>query len=296
MRILISGATGLVGSRLVPRLRDAGHEVLRLSRGASGDDVVRWDPAEGRFDAERCAGCEAVVHLAGENIAGGRWTDARMRRIRDSRVDGTRLLVERLAQLDPRPRVWVGASAVGAYGDRGDEVLTEESAWGEGFLADVCREWEAASEPVEGWGARRVLLRIGMVLSADGGALAKMRMPFRLGVGGVVGSGTQWMSWVTLDDLCAMFERALGDDGMRGIYNAVAPTPVTNREFTKTLGRVLHRPTVFPLPAFAARLVLGKMADALLLASTRAVPQRLQGADFAFGDPDLEPALDRLLR
>jgi uncharacterized protein (TIGR01777 family) len=295
MKILVTGATGLVGSSLVPRLRAAGHEVLRLSRGADGPDVVRWDPARGSFDAARCDGCAAVVHLAGESIASGRWTAERMQRIRASRVEGTRVLVEGLAAAGIRPRIYVGASAIGAYGDRGDEVLTEDSEFGEGFLAEVCRDWEGASEAVEAAGARRVLLRIGIVLAREDGALAKMLTPFKLGVGGVVGPGTQWWSWVSLDDLCAIFERALTDEGMSGIYNAVAPDPATNRTFTAALGHALGRPTILPLPAFAARIALGRMADALLLASTRVVPTRLQQAGFRFADSELEPALRRLL-
>lgn len=295
MRILVSGATGLIGSHLVPRLRAAGHDVLRMSRGAEGDDVVRWDPRERELDRPKCAGVEAVVHLAGENIAGGRWSERRMLRIRDSRVAGTRFLVEELARLDPLPRVWVGASGVHAYGESGDAVLTEGSGIGGGFLADLCREWEAASEPIEAAGARRVVLRMGMVLDAEQGALAKMLTPFKLGVAGKVGSGDQWWSWITVTDVCRVIERALTDATMAGIYNCVAPQPVTNRDFTRALGRVVNRPTLVPLPAFAARLALGKMADALLLTSTRAVPQRLEQSGFTFDHPTLEPALRHLL-
>ena len=295
MQVLVSGATGLIGSRLVPRLRDAGHRVLRLSRTARGDDVVRVEPDGRGIDLARCAGTEAVVHLAGEAIAGGRWTDARMRRIRDSRVEGTGHLVEQLAKLEPRPRVWIGASAVGYYGDRGDEVLTAASAAGSGFIAEVCVDWEAASEPVEAWPARRVLLRTGLVLAAEGGALKTMSRPFRLGLGGVIGDGRQWWSWIAIDDLTALIERALSDERTAGALEAVAPTPVTCREFTKTLGRVLHRPTILPVPAGLARLALGRMADPLVLASARVVPERTLTTGFRFGEPVLETALRRAL-
>ncbi len=296
MRILISGASGLIGSALVARSTALGHVPVALARGEHVPPAaVRWDPADDAFDATAAEGADAVIHLAGENIAGGRWTRERMRRIRDSRVVGTRLLAEGIARLERKPRVWVGASAIGAYGDRGDEILDEDSAPGQGFLADVCREWEAASEPVEAAGVRRVLLRTGAVLTPKGGALAKMLTPFKLGIAGVIGSGEQWMSWITLDDLCGIFERALQAEDMRGVFNAVAPEPVQNHEFTKTLGKVLHRPTVLPLPAIAARLAFGKLADALLLASTRVVPRRLLDAGHSFAHPTLEPALRALL-
>lgn len=297
MKILVTGATGLVGSALLPRLRRQGHEVLSLTRRSdAGPGTVTWDPERGSFDASACAGCDAVVHLAGENVAGGRWTDARMERIRSSRVDGTRILIEGLDRAGIRPRIWVGASAIGAYGDRGDEVLDEDSARGTGYLADVCRAWEAASDPVLAWGARRVLLRIGVVMDRREGALAKMLLPFRLGLGGRIGDGRQFWAWITTRDLVRIIERALTDDGLSGVVNAVGPNPADNRTFTKALGSALGRPTLFPLPAFVARAALGRMAEPLLLSSTRVVPKRLLEAGFAFEDPDLVAALTRLVR
>ena len=297
MRILISGAGGLVGSALVPRLEADGHEIVRLvRRPPRNDGEVTWDPDGAPFDATGAAGCEAVVHLAGENIAGGRWTRGRMQRIRTSRVDGTAALVEGLGKLDTPPRIWVGASAIGFYGDRGDEELDEDSPIGGGFLAGVCQEWEAASAGVTAWQARHVLLRIGIVLDPAGGALGKMLPFFRLGLGGVLGSGRQYMSWIALDDLVEVFVRALNDDRLSGVYNACSPNPVTNREFTQTLGSVLHRPTILPAPAFGLRLVYGRMADAALLASQRVLPRRLRELDHEFGWPKLGPALEHVLR
>jgi uncharacterized protein (TIGR01777 family) len=238
---------------------------------------------------------EAVVHLAGENIASGRWTAARKARIRSSRVMGTRTLCETLARLSQPPKVLVSASAIGYYGDRGAEPLWENSAFGTGFLAEVCRAWEEATQPAVQKGIRVVLLRIGIVLSPAGGALAKMLIPFQLGLGGVIGSGNQYMSWIALDDVAGVIAHALVTDTLQGPVNAVAPYPVTNREFTKTLGRVLRRPTVFPLPGFAARLAFGEMADALLLASTRVEPKRLLATQYVFRYPELEDALRHLL-
>ncbi|MBK8975762.1 MAG: TIGR01777 family protein [Planctomycetes bacterium] len=310
MRILVTGATGLVGSALVQRLIAGGHDVVTLSTSGRSPapapdtessasrtiSTLRWDPESGAFDTAALGGCDAVVHLAGENVAGGRWTPARMHRIRDSRERGTRRLVEQLATLPTPPRVWVGASATGIYGDRGDEVLNESSTGGEGFLAEVCRAWEAASEPVAGFGCRRALLRVGIVLDPRGGALAKMLPFFRLGLGGVLGSGRQWMSWVSLGDLCGMFERALQDDAWSGPLNAVTPTPVTNREFTKALGRALGRPAILPAPGFGLRLLYGRMADALLLSSQRVHPTRLLEHGFSFADTDLDATLARLVR
>ena len=297
LRVLVSGSTGLVGSALVPFLTTGGHRVTRLVRTPprAGEDAVRWDPAAGRLDAAALAGADAVVHLAGENIAGGRWTESIKARIKESRRQGTRLLAQALADLQTPPRVLVAASAIGFYGDRGAEILREESAPGSGFLADVCREWEAATTPAAARGIRVVNLRIGVVLTAAGGALAKLLPPFRLGAGGRVGSGEQYMSWIGLDDLVAVVLHAIRTEALHGPVNATAPQPVTNREFTATLGRVLHRPTILPLPAAAARVVLGEMADEMLLASTRVAPTRLTETSYRFRQPELEGALRHTL-
>ena len=297
MRILVSGSSGLVGSALLPALRERGHDVACLvrRRGDSDAGAVYWDPAQGEIDAEGLRGTDAAVHLAGESIAAGRWSAARKKRILESRTRPTRLLAESLAALEPPPSLLVTASAIGIYGERGDEILREASPPGEGFLADVCVRWEAASEAARERGIRVVPLRIGMVLACHGGALAKMLPPFRLGLGGVVGSGRQWVSWITLDDLVGVILHVLENDEIAGPTNAVAPTPVTNRDFTRQLGRAIHRPTVLPLPAFAARLALGEMADELLLTSARVDAGRLVDSGYVFQDPTLAGALKRLL-
>lgn len=297
MKVLVTGASGLVGSALVPLLTAGGHTVARLVRSPPRPSVaeVQWNPETGIREIASLEGMDAVVHLAGENIAGGRWTAERKARIRDSRVTGTRTLCETLARLARPPKVLVSASAIGYYGDRGGEVLRETSAPGLGFLPEVCRAWEEATEPAAQKGIRVVLLRIGVVLSPAGGALAKMLFPFKLGAGGIIGSGQQYMSWIGLDDIIGAIHHTLMTDALQGPVNVVAPRPVTNRDFTKTLGRVLGRPTLFPMPAFAARLAFGEMADALLLASTRVEPARLMAANYAFRHPDLEGALRHLL-
>ena len=295
MKILVTGASGLVGSALVPLLRADGHEAARLVRSAPGAGDVPWDPDAGTLGAEALEGFDGVVHLAGENIASGRWNAEKKRRIRESRVRGTRLLAGTLAALERPPRVLVSASAVGFYGDRGEEELTESSPAGTGFLAEVCREWEAATEAAEGKGVRVVHARLGIVLSAQGGALAKMLTPFKLGVGGVIGNGRQYMSWVTLDDATAALGHLLAADTVTGPVNVVAPAPVTNREFTATLGRVLHRPAVFPVPGPMARLAFGEMAEALLLASARVKPEKLLGSGYAFRHGSLTEGLRHVL-
>lgn len=294
MNVLISGATGLIGSALVPELEAKGHTVTRLSRSQSGADTVRWDPAAGTIDGD-LEGTEAVVHLAGESIAQGRWSPDKKRRILDSRVQGTRLLAERIAALSTPPKVMVSASAVGYYGDRGDEVLTEESAAGADFLARVCREWEAAADPARQAGIRVVHPRLGIVLSPQGGALGTTLPIFRLGGGGKIGSGRQWWSWVALDDVVGSTVHALTDEGVEGPVNVGSPNPMTNAEYTKVLGKVLGRPTVLPLPAPAARIMLGEVADALLLASQRMQPAKLGATGYAFRYPQLEGALRHLL-
>jgi len=298
MRLAITGSTGLVGSEAVTVLSAAGHEVVRMVRRvpAPGEKAVRWDPVAREIDAAGLEGMDAVVHLAGENVGSGRWTAARKAAIRDSRVNGTHLLCDALAGLARPPKTLVCASATGYYGDRGEEALTEESLPGTGYLAEVCREWEAASDPAARKGIRVVALRIGMVLSPKGGALPRMLPLFRAGLGGVIGSGRQYVSWVALDDLPHIILHALQRGDLSGPVNAVAPRPVTNREFTEALGKVLSRPTPLPVPAFALRLAVGReMADALLLSSARAVPRRLEGTGYRFRFPELGPALRHML-
>ena len=296
MNILVTGSTGLVGSSVVSFLKTGGHRVLRLVRGTTGgaDDVV-WDPAAGTIESAKLETLDAVVHLAGENIASGRWSAAKKARIRDSRVNGTRLLSEALAKLARKPRVLVCASAIGFYGDRGDEVLTESSPPGTSFLCNVCRDWESATEPARQAGIRVVNLRIGVVLTPRGGALAKMLLPFKLGVGGIVGSGRQFWSWIALDVVVGAIHQAFICESLSGPVNTVSPEPTTNRNFTKTLGQVLRRPTIFPMPALAAKLLLGEMAEELLLASTRVLPSQLQSSGYAFRCPQLEGALRHVL-
>ena len=292
MRVAVAGASGLIGSALVPALRDAGHEVTRLVRRApEAADEAGWSPEAGTVEHDALRDVEAVVNLAGVDI-GQRWTDDTKRAIRDSRVDGTRLLAETVAGLE-RPPALLLASAVGYYGQRGDEELTEESARGEGFLADVVRDWEAAADPARDAGARVVHFRQGLVLARSGGALARMLLPFRLGVGGRVGSGTQWWSWVSLDDVVAAYLHALVNP-LDGAYNLAAPA-VRNRDFVDALGRVLHRPTVFPLPGAAVKLAFGEMGEEMLLGGQRVVPARLTGAGFSFSYPEIEDALARAL-
>lgn len=296
-RVAVTGASGLVGSALVPFLTTGGHAVTRVVRGGVGDAAtVRWDPAAGTIDAAGLEGHDAVVHLAGESIASGRWTPERKARIRDSRVRGTRVLCETLARLARPPRTLVAASAIGWYGERGDAVVDEGSAAGSGFLADVCREWEEAAAPARAAGLRVVHVRLGVVLSPAGGALAQLLPPFRLGVGGRVGDGRQWMSWIAIDDAVGAIHHALVTEGLVGPVNAVAPDAVTNRAFTATLAGVLRRPAVLPVPAAAIRLALGEMADALLLASTRVRPTRLEETGYGFRTPELAGALRRLLK
>jgi uncharacterized protein (TIGR01777 family) len=280
---------------LVSFLTAGGHRVIRLVRKPPSGDDVQWDPTEGVRDLSRLEGVDAVIHLAGENIAAGRWTPQRKDEIRRSRVEGARRLSESLAKLSQRPKALVSASAIGFYGDRGDEILTEDSALGMDFLAQVCQEWEAATEPAARAGIRVVRLRFGMILSPMGGALRKMLLPFRLGAGGRMGSGAQYVSWIAIDDAIGAIHHAVGAESLHGPVNAVSPAPVTNAEFTRVLARVLSRPAIFPMPAFAARLAFGEMADALLLASARVMPTRLQASGYRFRFPELEGALRHLL-
>jgi uncharacterized protein (TIGR01777 family) len=297
MKVLITGSTGLVGTRLVDLLKSKGHEIVRLVRSTPNDLAaeVYWNPEQGTLNATELEGLDAVVHLAGESIAEGRWTDEKKKRIRESRIKGTTLLSETLAKLKQKPEVLVSASAVGFYGSRGDENLDEQSASGSDFLAEVCREWELATQPAARAGVRVVNLRFGVILSDAGGALPKMLFPFRMGVGGKLGSGQQYISWIAIDDAVGAIEHALTNNTLRGPVNVVAPGAVTNHDFTKMLGRVLSRPTIFPVPTFAARLVFGEMADATLLSSQRVEPARLKESGYTFKYPELEGALKHVL-
>lgn len=295
MKVLISGASGFVGSKLSPFLSAGGHHVQPLVRGKAETGQVAWEPEQGSIDADALEGLDAVIHLAGENIAGARWSEPQKRRIRESRVKGTRLLSQALAGLRRKPGVLVSASAIGYYGSRGAELLDETSVPGADFLAEVCEAWERSTQPAAEAGIRVVNLRFGVILSPDGGALAKMLTPFRLGVGGRIGSGEQYMSWIAVDDVLGAIQHAAVTATLHGPVNVVAPSPVTNRSFTRTLGRVLGRPTFFPLPAFAARLALGEMANALLLASQRVEPKKLLGSGYRFRFAKLEAALRHVL-
>lgn len=296
--ILVSGASGLVGRSLEAFLLTQGHTVRSLvRRQPQKPNEFNWDPVRGKMDPAALAGVDAVVHLGGANVAGGRWTAARKAEILSSRVDGARTLAAGIAALaaSERPEVFVSAAAVGFYGERADERLDEHAALGAGFLAGVCAAWEHELAAIEQLGVRTVALRTGVVLSPAGGALAKMLPAFLMGVGGRLGAGRQWMSWITPDDLCAMYERAITDRAWRGAYNAVAPEPVTNAAFTLVMAQVLRRPAVLPVPTVVLRAVFGKMADETLLASTRAVPGRLQAAGFTWRQPELERALRHVL-
>ncbi len=297
MKVLITGSSGLIGSALIVALKAQGHSVVRLVRRAAKGEEGRagWDPETGKLDPDVFEGVDAVVNLAGENIGAARWTPERKKRMRESRVRATKLLSETLAQLDHPPEVLVSASAVGYYGSRGAEVLFEEAAPGSGFLPEVCAAWEAATEPAKERGIRVVNLRIGMVLSGKGGALQPMVSAFKMGGGGKLGDGRQFMAWVAIDDLTRAILFVMENKSLRGPVNAVAPSPVSNAEFTKTLGRVLGRPTLFPMPAFVVRLLFGEMADALLLASARAEPRRLLDSGFTFQHAQLEGALRHVL-
>lgn len=294
MRMAVTGSAGLIGSALVPALREAGHDVVRLvRREPTADDEAGWSPSAGVIQAERLAGVEAFVHLAGETI-GQRWSERARHEILESRVAGTTLLAGATAALEPRPRVLVCASGIDYYGDRGDEELTEQSGQGAGFAAEVVAAWEGAADAAREAGIRVVHLRQGMVLSRRGGALARLLTPFRLGVGGRVGSGRQWWSWIALPDAVRVYEHALAGD-LEGPVNVAAPGAVTNERFVKALGRALGRPAVFPLPAVAVKLAFGQMGEELLLGSKRVVPARLEASGFEFAAPDLETGLHAAL-
>lgn len=305
MRVLITGSTGLVGAALLNAFREQKYDLTRLVRPATrnpaaarprslGPQTLAWDPVAGHLDAA-ASGADAVVHLAGASIADGRWTAPRKRLLRESRVAATRQLVDALGRLDKPPKVFIAASAIGFYGDRGDEELTESSASGQDFLAEVCRGWEGESSRAAAFGARVVILRFGIILAKDGGALPRMVLPFRLCVGGRLGSGRQWMSWVALQDVAGIVEHALNTTSLSGPVNVVSTHPVRNSEFTAVLGQVLHRPTLFPAPAFALRLALGDMADSLLLSSQRVLPQAAQNSGYLFAYTSLTETLQHEL-
>ncbi|HEX5615226.1 MAG TPA: TIGR01777 family oxidoreductase [Acidimicrobiia bacterium] len=297
MDVLVSGSTGLIGAALVRALEARGDRVRRLRRGGASDpDDVAWDIDAGTIGRAALAEVDAVVHLAGEGIGERRWTDDQKRAIRESRTRGTSLLARALADAERKPAVFVSASAIGYYGDRGDEILTEASAPGDDFLARVCVDWEQAAQPAADAGVRTVWARTGIVLDAHGGALARMALPFKLGVGGRIGSGRQFMSWVTLDDEVRAILHAIDDASVRGPINVTAPNPVSNQEFTATLGRVLRRPTVLPTPLFGLRALYGaELVEHLLLFSQRVQPTALTASGFAFAHPQLEPALRAVL-
>jgi uncharacterized protein (TIGR01777 family) len=293
-KVLVSGVSGPIGAALLPSLKERGYQITRLVRGAkSGGDQIAWDPAQ-PLRPQSVSGFDAVIHLAGESVV-GRWSAAKKRRILDSRVQGTRHLAEALAEAPQRPQVLISASATGYYGDRGEEVLTEDSPPGKGFLPEVCREWEAAAQPAEEAGIRTLQMRIGLVLSPAGGALQKMLTPFRMGLGGNMGNGRQWWSWIDVQDLVGGIQHILRGN-LAGAVNLVAPEAVTNAEFTKTLAAVLHRPAIFPMPAFAARLVFGQMGDELLLASQKVQPAKLVASGYSFRHSDLTKALQNILK
>lgn len=289
MNILLTGSHGFIGSALIDVLRERGDRVVRLVRGPSrpSSPDPAWDPVAYQIDENRLEGFDGVIHLAGESLVARRWTPAQKTRIHDSRINGTRLLASALGRLSRPPRVLLSASAVGYYGDRRDEILREESPPGTGFLAELCRQWEAAAEPARRAGIRVVHLRTGLVLSSTGGVLARILPIFRLGLGGPLGTGRQYMSWIAIDDVCAAVLHLLANNTVTGPVNLVAPHPVTNREFTVALGLALSRPTRFAVPAGVLRVVLGEMADEALLASTRAEPARLRASGYSFRFPDL---------
>jgi uncharacterized protein (TIGR01777 family) len=303
MKVLVSGSTGLIGSALIPCLTTKGYTVTRLVRpqtranpdGSKPVDSVIWDPSKLRIDPDKLAGFDAVIHLAGDSVAGGRWTSERKTELRNSRVPATKFLAETLAKLKKKPSVFICASAIGYYGPRGSEALNESATKGSGFLADLCQDWESATRPASEAGIRVVLLRTGLVLSPTGGALQQMLLPFQFGAGGQIGDGKQYYSWITLDDECGAIVHALETDSLRGPVNITAPHPVTNKEFTKTLGSVLSRPTLIPIPPFGLRALFGEMADELFIGGQNVRPEKLENSGYRFREAELEPALRHLL-
>jgi uncharacterized protein len=294
-RILVSGASGPIGGALLPALKEQGATVIRLVRkSGKGNDQIVWDPAH-PLSPDLVSGFDAVIHLSGESIV-GRWTDAKKRRIIDSRIQGTGHLVEAIARASQPPSVFVSASAVGYYDNRGDEILREDSPSGQGFAAEICRQWEAATQPAAQAGIRTAQTRFGVVMSADGGALPKMLPPFRLGLGGNLGDGRQWSPWVSVRDVVGAIQHVLSNESLSGPVNIVSPNPVTNAEFTRVLASVLHRTAIFPMPALAIRLIFGQMGEELFLASARVEPAKLMASGYQFQHPDLKNALQEILR
>lgn len=296
MRILISGATGLVGSALVESLHSKGHNIRCLQRNKKPGSTSIWQTDDLFAAPESDEPFDVVIHLAGENVADGRWSNSKKRRIMNSRIDGTRELVEYLATLPKPPSTFICASAIGYYGDRGDEILTEESGQGAGFLKDVCKNWEIEARKASQSGSRVVILRFGMVLSPKGGALSKMLPPFKAGIGGPIGKGEQYMSWVTIRDLTEIVNFAINTDSLEGPVNVVSPTPIVNKEFTKTLAEVLKKPARLPAPPFGLRLLFGEMADEMLLSSSRVKPEKLLKAGYVFRDRDLKASLEYCIK
>ncbi|MHC4268680.1 MAG: TIGR01777 family oxidoreductase [Planctomycetota bacterium] len=295
MKVAVTGSSGLIGSSLISFLSKKDVTISKILRENPDDNDISWKPEGGEWDSAFADGIDGLVHLAGENIASGKWTKAKKERIRSSRVEGTKKLCERILKLPTPPSIFVCASAIGFYGDRGMEFLNESSSRGSGFLPDVCVDWEEATDSISKAGIRVVNVRFGVVLSKDGGALAKMLTPFKMGMGGKIGSGKQYMSWVAIDDVTGAIYHALTTDTLKGPVNVTAPNPVTNKEFTSTLGSVLNRPTVIPMPAFAARLAFGEMANDLLLASTKVAPKKLLESGYSFKYTELENTLRHIL-
>jgi len=297
MKVLVTGSSGLIGSAIVSALEDRGHQIVRLVRfeKQKAENTLLWDPEHHELNLADFEGFDVVINLAGENVGNGRWTEAKKKKIRDSRVLTTHMLSELLVRLETPPRLLINASATGYYGDRGEHELDESSPPGEGFLAEVSQQWEDATQPASEKGIRVVLLRFGVVLSRKGGALAKILFPFRLGLGGVIGSGKQYFSWIAIDDVIGVILHVISHDSIVGPVNVTAPNPVTNQAFTKTLGKVLNRPTIFPLPAAIARIVMGEMADETVLNSIRAVPKKLESTGYTFLYPELESGLKHVL-
>ncbi len=295
-KVLITGSSGLIGMALGKHLSANGYEIGRLSRSSTSKDVPHWNPGAGVIDFGSFSDADIIIHLAGDNIAEGRWNAAKKARILNSRVQGTKLISEYIAKLSTKPKVLISGSAIGIYGDSGDKIVDERSELGTSFLSEVCKQWEESTRPALDAGIRVVNVRMGMVLSPTGGALQKMIRPFKLGLGGTVGNGKQYMSWVSINDVVKIFEHVMENKLIQGPVNFVSPNPVSNYEYTKALGRALHRLTILPIPAFVARLLFGEMANELLLSSTRVMPQQLLSSGFEFQHSKLDQAFESLLK